>query len=73
MDILEGIEFNSMEFIGPLIILFITMFGVVFIYRLLLFKFLPVKLYNYFIAPIALLGFFIWLIPMALGFHVFFK
>ncbi|MEK5107103.1 hypothetical protein MHI57_10160 [Cytobacillus sp. FSL K6-0129] len=73
MDIFKGIEFNYMQFIGPLLILFITMFGLAFIYRFLLFKLLPVKLYNFFIGPIALLGFFIWLIPMELGFHQFFK
>jgi len=43
------------------------------IYKILLGKILPTKIYNFFLGPIALLGFFIWAIPMKMGFYEFFR
>ncbi|AGK52013.1 hypothetical protein B1NLA3E_01145 [Bacillus sp. 1NLA3E] len=72
MNVFEGVEFNTMQFIGPLIVLIVTMVGISFVYRFF-FKWLPKKLYNFLIGPVALIGFYIWLIPMNLGFHELFK
>lgn len=68
----EGVEFNSMQFIGPLIILIITMIAVTLVYKLL-FSWLPKRLFNFLIGPVALFGTYIWAIPMKLGFHELFK
>lgn len=72
MNLFEGVEFNSMQFVGPIIVLAITMFAVVFIYKIL-FSWLPTKLFNFLIGPVALFGAYIWAIPMNLGFHELFK
>lgn len=68
----EGIEFNAMQFVGPLIVLIITMISIVLIYRLL-FSWLPKKIYNILIGPVALIGAYVWAIPMNLGFHTYFS
>lgn len=68
----ENVEFNSMQLIGPLIILLITMFSVALVYKLL-FKWLPKKLFNLLIGPVMLISLYIWAFPMNLGFHEFFK
>lgn len=68
----EGIETNYMQIIGPLILLFVTMFTVTLVYKLL-FSWLPRKLFNFLIGPVALFGAYIWAFPMNLGFHEFFK
>lgn len=73
LNLFEGIEFNSMQFIGPILILFATIFGIAIIYRLLFIKLLPQQIFNFFIGPVALLGFYIWVVPMKLGFYDFFK
>ncbi|MGN7403074.1 hypothetical protein ACTHO0_24775 [Cytobacillus praedii] len=72
MNIFEGVTLNQWPFIGPLIILIMTMLGTAVIYSIL-FKWLPKKLYNLFLGPAALVGFYIWAFPMNLGFHEFFK
>lgn len=68
----EGVEFNWVPIIGPLIVLIITMFAVTLIYKLL-FSWLPAKLFNFLMGPVALIGMYIWAFPMNLGFHEFFK
>lgn len=68
----EGVELNLMQFFWPLIILIITMVGTTFIYSLL-FKWLPKAIYKYLLGPAALIGFYIWLVPMNLGFYELFK
>jgi uncharacterized BrkB/YihY/UPF0761 family membrane protein len=72
MNIFKGVELNSMQFIAPLIILAITMFTTVFIFRLL-FRWLPKKLFNFLIGPVALVGAYLWAIPMNMGFYELFK
>lgn len=60
-------------FIPPMILLPVVMIGCAVIYKILLGKILPTKIYNFFLGPIALLGFFIWAIPMNMGFYEFFR
>ncbi|MBD8521494.1 hypothetical protein [Lysinibacillus fusiformis] len=60
-------------FIPPMILLPIVMIGCAVIYKILLGKILPTKIYNFLLGPIALLGFFIWAIPMNIGFYEFFR
>jgi hypothetical protein len=72
MNIFEGAELNTLQFIWPLMLLIGTMFGTTLIY-VLCFKWLPKRIYNYLIGPAALLGAYIWAVPMNLGFYEFFK
>jgi hypothetical protein len=72
LNIFEGVEINAVQFVGPLIVLIVTMFAVAFVYKLL-FNWLPRKLYNLLIGPVMLLGLYIWGFPMNLGFYEFFK
>ncbi|WP_291760096.1 hypothetical protein [Lysinibacillus sp. UBA5990] len=60
-------------FIPRMILLPIVMIGCAVIYKILLGKILPTKIYNFLLGPIALLGFFIWAIPMNMGFYEFFR
>jgi len=68
----EGVEFDWMPIIGPLIILIVTMFAIAFIYRIF-FKWLPKGLYIFLIGPVYLLGLYLWFVPMNVGFHELFK
>lgn len=68
----EGIEFNTMQFIGPLIVLVVTMFAVALVFKLF-FNWLPRKLFEFLLGPVALFGAYLWAFPMNLGFHEFFK
>ncbi|WP_366160596.1 hypothetical protein ABXS71_16920 [Bacillus infantis] len=72
MNVFEGAELNTMQFFWPLLILIGTMFGTTLLYAVL-FKWLPKGLFNLFVGPAALLGAYIWAIPMNLGFYGFFK
>lgn len=73
MNIFDGVEFNTMRFILPLIILGITMVLIGFLYSRL-FKWLPKGLYNSLMGPtILLLGGYLWIFPMNMGFYEFFK
>lgn len=72
MNIFNGIEINTIQFVGSLIVLAVTMFFTAFIFRLL-FKWLPTKLLNYLTGPAALVGAYIWVIPMNMGFYDLFK
>ncbi|WP_312129720.1 hypothetical protein [Lysinibacillus capsici] len=60
-------------FIPPMILLPVVMIGCAVIYKILLGNILPKKIYNFLLGPIALLGFFIWAIPMKMGFYEFFR
>jgi hypothetical protein len=72
LNVFEDVELNTVQFIGPLIVLIVTIIGMAIVYRLL-FNWLPKKLFNFLLGPVALIGFYIWLIPMDLGFYEFFK
>lgn len=73
MNIFDGVEFNQMMFIGPLIILAITMVGTCFLYATVFKRLLPPQFFNFFLGPVALFGAYIWAVPMNLGFHEYFK
>jgi len=73
MNIFEGVEINTMQFIGPLIILTVTMFLIGFLYSRL-FRWLPKRIYNTFMGPVILIvGGYIWVYSMNMGFYEFFK
>lgn len=59
--------------IPPMILLPVVMIGCAVIYKILLGNILPKKIYNFLLGPIAILGFFIWAIPMNMGFYEFFR
>ncbi|WP_025116375.1 hypothetical protein [Lysinibacillus fusiformis] len=74
MDILTGLSLGGslLYFIPPMLLLPVVMIGCAVIYKVLLGNILPKKIYNFLLGPIALLGFFIWAIPMKMGFYEFF-
>ncbi len=72
MNIFEGVEYNTTQFIGPLLVLAGTMIGIAIIFKLL-FGWLPRKVFNFFLGPVTLIGFYIWMVPMNLGFYEYFK
>ncbi|WP_404407694.1 hypothetical protein [Jeotgalibacillus malaysiensis] len=72
MDITEGVDFNSMQFVWPIIILFVSMFITAGIARLI-FGMLPKSILNFLVTAAALLGAYIWAIPMEMGFYEFFR
>ncbi|GLC88932.1 hypothetical protein LYSBPC_20590 [Lysinibacillus piscis] len=75
MDIFSSISIRGglLHIIPPMLLLPIIMVTCVVIYKILLGKILPTKIYNFFIGPVALLGFFVWAIPMNMGFYEFFR
>lgn len=68
----DGVEFNAMQFVGPLLVLIVTVFGIGLLYKLL-FSWLPKRLYNALISPLLLIGVYIWAVPMNLGFYTYFQ
>lgn len=72
MNIFEGLELNTIQFIGPLLILIATMVLTALIFKLV-FSWLPKQLFNFLLGPSALVGAYIWAVPMNLGFHELFK
>lgn len=68
----EGVEFNAMQFVGPLLVLIATMVSVGLIYRLL-FSWLPKRLYSALTGPVLLMSVYTWAVPMNLGFHTYFQ
>ncbi|MET4563505.1 hypothetical protein [Lysinibacillus parviboronicapiens] len=75
MDIFSWISVvgSLLYLIPPMILLPIVMVVCVVIYKLLFGKILPTKIYNFFIGPVALVGFFVWALPMNMGFYEFFR
>jgi len=73
MNILEGVEFNSIQIIGTLVMLFISMLATTLLYSLLCKRWLHVKIFNFLIGPVALFGAYLWAFPMNMGFYDFFK
>lgn len=75
LDIFPGLYFigRLLCFIPPILLLPVVMMVCVAIYRISLGKVLPTKVYNLLHGPIALFGFFIWAIPMDMGFYEFFR
>ena len=75
LDIFTGLSLgvSLLHFIPPLILLIVAMSACMGIYVVLFKKVLPRKIYNFFLGPVALLGFFVWAIPMKTGFSEFFR
>ncbi|MFF2176005.1 hypothetical protein ACFVT8_06020 [Lysinibacillus sp. NPDC058147] len=75
MDIFSSLSLDGslLYFIPPMLLLPIVMVVCVAIYRAILGRILPTRVYNLLLGPIALLGFFIWAIPMKMGFYEFFR
>lgn len=72
MDLFEGIEFNTMMFIGPIIVLFVTISGLSLLY-FWLFSWLPRRVFNSLFGLVGLAGLYIWAIPLKVGFYSYFK
>ncbi|TXC81580.1 hypothetical protein FS935_22015 [Metabacillus litoralis] len=72
MNIIEGVDFNLMMFVGPLIVLAVTISGLCLIYKLI-FNRLPKSIDNYLLGGVALLGAYLWVFPMHMGFFEYFK
>lgn len=60
-------------FIAPLILLFVVPFVCAWIYSLIFRNILPNSIYRFFLGPVALLGCYVWAIPMQMGFYEFFR
>ena len=73
MNLFESVEFDAMSFIWPIIIFIITLSVPPLIVKIFFAKFLTKALYNTLITAALLLGFYIWYIPMNMGFHTFFQ
>ncbi|KMY32010.1 hypothetical protein ACZ11_07495 [Lysinibacillus xylanilyticus] len=75
MDIFSGLSIGErlLYFIPPMLLLPVVMVVCAAIYKVLLGNILPTKIYNFLLVTIALLGFFIWAIPMNMGFYEFFR
>lgn len=75
LDFSDGLELGTelYYFIPPLLLLIIVPIICATFYALLFKKILPVKLFNFFVGPIVLLGLYIWAIPMKIGFYEFFR
>jgi hypothetical protein len=65
-------QLNTMQFIGPLLLLIACMIFVGFLYSRF-FSWLPKNIYNYLIGPVSLFGIYIWYGPMKMGFYEFFN
>ena len=75
MDIFSWfpIGVRLLYFIPSMILLIVVPFACVGLYAAIFSKILPYKIYKSLLFPIALLGFFIWAIPMNMGFYEFFR
>ena len=75
LDIFTGLSLgvSLLYLIPPIILLVVAMSACMGIYVVLFKKVLPRKIYNFFLGPVALLGFFVWAIPMKTGFYEFFR
>ncbi|UOQ43374.1 hypothetical protein MUN89_15800 [Halobacillus salinarum] len=72
MNIFEGIDFNSMMFVGPIIVLIATMSAACLVYSIM-FSWLPKQIFNFLLVGVALIGAYIWAIPMNMGFFEYFQ
>ncbi|MFJ7662414.1 hypothetical protein ACIQXW_08440 [Lysinibacillus sp. NPDC097162] len=75
MDISSDLSLGTSlwNFIPPMILLVVAMSACMGIYVVLFKKVLPRKIYNFFLGPVALIGFYIWAVPMNIGFYEFFR
>ena len=75
MDISTGLSLGGslLYFIPPMLLLPVVMIVCAVTYKILLGNILLTKFYNFFLCSITLLSFFIWAIPMNMGFYEFFR
>jgi hypothetical protein len=69
----ENVDLNTMQFIGPIIVLFFTLFIPALIIWLFFSKVLPKVLYDLLLGVTILFSLYLWAFPMNLGFYDFFK
>lgn len=69
----DGVEFDWMPIVGPIIVLIVTLSAVMFLYFLIFSRLLSQELLKFFAGLAALLGIYIWFLPMDIGFHHYFK
>ncbi|KMY49213.1 hypothetical protein AC625_06490 [Peribacillus loiseleuriae] len=72
MNIFEGVEINTIQFIGPILVLAAILFALGFIW-FFLFEKLPKFISNFLFGCTMLSGCYIWFYPMNMGFYEFFK
>lgn len=60
-------------FAPPILLLFITPILVATLYKLFFENLLPVRIYNFLLAPVVLFSFWLWAYPMSFGFYEFFR
>ncbi|MCM3390442.1 hypothetical protein LG296_20605 (plasmid) [Ureibacillus chungkukjangi] len=74
-DFLDGIKLNAeMNYFIPSLLLLLlvpTIFAI--IYAILFRRILPPKIFNFFIVPVVIIGFYVWAVPMEIGFHEYFR
>jgi uncharacterized MnhB-related membrane protein len=73
MNIFESVEFNSMMYVGPIIVLIITGLVLGAIYTIVFKNLLEKKIFNYLFGVVGLLTAYIWYRPMNMGFYEMFK
>lgn len=76
MEILSGLLNGGLSVLYialPVILLMVVQFGCIFVFSLIFVKLLPIKIYRFLLGCVALVAFYIWAVPMNLGFHEFFR
>lgn len=71
LDISESVNFNYL--IPPLILLLVVPTIFAFIYTVIFRRILPAKIFNFLLGPVVLLGFYVWAVPMEIGFYEYFR
>ncbi len=69
----DEVEVDWIPIVGPLIVLIVTLTAVMFLYALIFSRLLSQELFKFFAGLVALLGIYIWFVPMDVGFHHYFK
>lgn len=72
LNLFENVDINASQYIGPIIVLVITMSLIAFLCRVLS-KSWSKELTNYLFGLGIIVSFFIWAFPMNMGFYDFFK
>ncbi len=75
MDVFSWLSTGTdlLYFLPSMILLIVVIVVCVGIYVVIFIKILSPNLFKFFLIPVALIGFFIWIIPMDMGFHEFFR
>lgn len=64
---------SLLYFVIPMFLLSFVMIACLGIYSTIFRNILPSKIHNFFLVPVALLGFYIWASPMNMGFYNYFR